>query len=204
MPAGTRSGTGRFTRTVANAARDAKAAELHGQGWTYQRIADELGFASKGKAHEAVQRAFADIPTEGAEAAKLADLERLDRLIEQAWAVMLRPHLAVSNGRVVRRRTGEYECHDDGTERLDDKGQPIPVYADVMDDWPVLAAIAHIRTLIERRAKIYGYEAPSRSRVEVITSDVIESEIARLEGELQANDRVTADTGIPGPPALPA
>lgn len=203
MATGTRGGGGRFRRTPQTAARDQRAAELYGQGKTYQAIADELGFAGRGKAHEAVQRAFADIPTEGAEAAKLADLERLDRLIEQAWAVMLRPHVAVSNGRVVRKFAG-IERDDDGIERLDPDGKTIPVFEDVMDDGPVLAAIDRIRTLIERRAKIYGYEAPSRSRVEVITSDVIESEIARLEGELQANDRDTADSGIPGPPALPA
>jgi hypothetical protein len=193
MTAQTRGGDGAYRRTTQAAARDMEAAELHGQGWSYQRIAGHLGFASKGHAHNAVQRAFADIPTPGAEEAKKADLERLDRLIEQAWAVMLRPHVAISNGHVIRKRTGKYELHPDGTERLDDKGQPIPVWENVLDDGPVLAAVAQIRALVERRAKIFGYEAPSRSRVEVITPDVIEAEIARLEGELSAND--AADSG---------
>lgn len=193
MATGARNGRGQYRRTRESAARDMRAAELHGQGWTYQRIADELGMAGSGKACEAVQRAFASIPTEGAEAAKLADLERLDRLIEQAWAVMLRPHVAVSNGRVVRRFVG-IERDDDGIERLDADGKMIPVFEDVMDDGPVLAAVAHIRALIERRAKIFGYDAPVKSRVEVVTADVIESEITRLEADLAANDPVHPGT----------
>ena len=53
---------GRFSRTEDAAQRDAEAAALRREGWTYQRIADELGFASKGNAHDAVQRASLDGP----------------------------------------------------------------------------------------------------------------------------------------------
>ena len=97
----TRAGNGKFIRTAATIKRDHKAAELRGQGFSFQRIADELGFASKGKAHEAVMRAYADIPSEETEQAKRLDLERIDRLIENAWAIMLRDHVTVSQGRVV-------------------------------------------------------------------------------------------------------
>lgn len=187
MTTRTRGGDGQFRRTAQTVIRDARAAELHGQGWSYQRIADELGFASKGHAHSAVQRAYADIASEGAEQAKKADLERLDRLIEQAWAVMLRPHYAVANGRVVRRFTG-VERDEDGIERLDADGKEIPVFEDVMDDAPILAAVAHIRALLERRARIYGYDAPARSRIEVVTPETIEAHIAALEADLARND----------------
>jgi hypothetical protein len=195
MPEGTHGGNGRFIRTVKSVQRDADAAALRAQGWTFQRIANELGYANKGKARDGVLRAFAEIPYEDLEAARRLDLERIDRLIEQAWQVMERGHVAYSNGQVVRRRTGETEMDDDGFPVLDKAGKPVPVYEEVQDDGPVLAAIDRIRALLERRAKITGYEAPSRSRIEVITADVIESEIARLEGELAANDRDAADTG---------
>lgn len=192
MATRTRGGDGKFRASTQTAIRDARAAELHGQGWSYQRIADELGFASKGHAHDAVQRAYDAIDLAGAEQAKKADLERLDRLIEQAWAVMLRPHFAVANGRVVRRFV-DVERDEDGIERLDADGKEIPVFEDVMDDAPILAAVAHIKGLLERRARIYGYDAPARSRVEVITADMIESQIAELETQLARND--PADTG---------
>jgi hypothetical protein len=196
MATGTRgrSSDGKFTRTAASARRDHKAAELHGQGWTYARIAAELGFASKGKAHEAVMRAYAEIPTEEASQARQADLDRIDRLIEQAWEVMLTPHLTVNNGKVIRQFVG-LETDEDGIERLDMDGKPIPVFADVLDDGPRLAAVNTIKGLLERRARIFGYDAPAKSRVEVITADMIESQIADLESQLARND--PAGTGTP-------
>ena len=182
-----RGGNGRYSRSADTRKRDHRAAELHGQGWSYQRIADELGFASKGHAHNAVMRAFADLPTEGSEEAKRLDLERIDRLIEWNWAVMLRPHLAVSNGKVVRRFVG-IERDKDGIERLDMDGKPIPVFEDVMDDAPGQASATEIRALLEYRAKIFGYAAPARSRIEVVTPETVEAHIAALEAELARND----------------
>jgi hypothetical protein len=178
---------GRFTRSIRTAQRDADAAALRAKGWTYQRIANELGFASKGKAHEAVQRAFADIPTEDVEAAKRLDLERIDRLIEVAWGVMERLHITVSDGRVVGRKIG-VERDEDGIELLDKDGNTIPVYEDILDDGPALNAIDRINRLLERRARIIGYDAPSRSRIEVITSDMIEEKIMQLEAELAGSE----------------
>jgi len=188
MTTGTRDGKGRFSRTVDTARRDAEAASLRAKGRTYDAIAAELRFSGRAKAYEAVQRAYADIPYEGAEEARRLDLERVDRLIEHAWAVLERDHLTVSQGRVVRRFAG-VERDEDGIERLDMDGKPIPVFEDVLDDGPTLAAIREIRGLLERRARMTGYDAPARSRVEFVTEDVIEAEIRKLETQIgQAKD----------------
>jgi hypothetical protein len=183
MATRTKDGKGRFTRTADSRRRDHKAAELRGQGWSFDRIAAGLGFASRGHAHDAVMRAYAEIPTEAAEHAKRLDLERIDRLIEKAWEIMLRDHVTVSQGRVVGKQAG-WQRDDSGEILRDGDGAPIPLYEDVLDDGPALAAIREIRGLLERRAKITGYDAPARSRVEVVTSDMIEQEITRLEAEL--------------------
>jgi len=189
MATGTRArgGGGKFTRTAATIERDHKAAELHGQGWSYRRIAAELGFASGGKAHEAVMRAFADIPTPGSDYAKRLDLERIDRLIEKAWAIALKDHLTVSQGRIVGKLIG-WQRDDDGEILRDGDGKPIGLYEDILDDMPALAAIREIRALLERRARIIGYEAPARSRIEVVTPETVEAHIAALEAELARND----------------
>lgn len=193
MAGGTRSGNGRFKRTVDSAARDMRAAELHGQGWTHERIAAELGFGSRGRVSEAIDRAFSQIATPGAAEAKRLDMERLDRLIEKNWAALERQHFAVSNGRVVRRFVG-LERDEDGIERLDADGKTIPVFEDVQDDAPIAMHTVTILRLIERRAKMYSYDEPVRSRVEVITSDIVEANIAELEAQLGRND--PADTSL--------
>jgi hypothetical protein len=178
---------GKFTRTAAERRRDYRAAELHGQGWSFQRIADELGFASRGHAHNGVMRAYADMPTEEAQQARQADLDRIDRLIEKNWEALERDHVTVSNGRVVRRFVG-VERHEDGIEKLDADGKAIPVFEDVLDDGPVAVHSAVILRLIAQREKIFGYGAPAQSRVEVITADMVESHIADLESQLASND----------------
>lgn len=190
-----RGGNGKFTRTAESRKRDHKAAELRGQGWSYDRIAAELKMASRGHAHDAVMRAYADIPSEGSEQAKRLDLERIDRLIEHAWQIMLRDHVTVSQGRVVGKVTG-VERDGNGEPLYDGDGKPVLIYEDILDDGPALAAIREIRGLLERRAKIIGYEAPARSRVEVITEDVVDAELADLARQVAENDaRAAADTG---------
>lgn len=192
MAGETRSGNGQFRRTPAAAARDMRAADLHGQGWTHERIAAELGYAGRGSVSKAIARAFDAIVTPGAKEAKRLDFERIDRLIELNWAALERQHVTVSNGRVVRRFTG-VERHPDGIEKLDPDGKPIPVFEDVLDDGPVAVHSAVILRLLERRAQMHRYDEPALSRVEVITEGMVESHIARLESELAAND--AADTG---------
>lgn len=191
---GTRDGKGRYSRTVDTARRDADAAALRAQGRTFDQIAAELRFSSRAKAYEAVRRAYADIPYEGAEEARRLDLERIDRLIEHCWAVMEREHLTVSQGRIIGKRIGWERDEVTGEVLRDADGEPVPVYEDILDDGPGMTAVREIRGLLERRAKITGYDAPAKSRIEVITADMIETQIAELESQLASNDQ-PADTG---------
>ena len=192
-----RGGDGKFIRTIKTAQRDFDAAELHAKGWSFERIAASLGFASRGHAHDAVTRALRDTPYEGAELDKLLDLRRIDILIERAFRVADTTHVTVSQGKIMSRQVG-VERDDDGIERLDMDGKPIPVYEDIIDDAPILAAIREIRGLLKRRADIIGYDAPSKSRVEVVTQDVFYAALAQLEADVGANG---ADRGTPGSPA---
>jgi len=187
-PAGKpRSGKGRYIRAADSRKRDFQAAELRGRGFSLQRIADELGFASKGHAHNAVMRAYAEIPSPQAEHGRQLDLERLDRLIEKAWEIMLKAHVTISQGRIVGKLVG-WQRDDNGEILYNGDGKPVGLYEDILDDGPALMAIREIRALLERRAKIMGYEAPARSRIEVVTPETIEAHIAALEAELAGND----------------
>jgi hypothetical protein len=195
MAAGTsgRGPGGKFTRTIHSIRRDNKAAELRAMGWTFQRIADELGYANRQKAKDGVDRAIAEVPTEAVEQAKHLDLERIDRLIAAAWEVLERKHVTVSQGRIVGRFAGFAKDPDTGETVRNADGEPMPVYDELEDDAPVLNAIDRLEKLIARRGKILGYEAPARSRIEVITEDAVDAELRRLEQEIAERER--ADSG---------
>lgn len=182
MTEATRDGHGRYTRCPDTAARDAQAAALRGQGATYQQIADRLGMGNRGDAHKAVERALVATLQEPCETLRTLEAGRLDRLTAEAWAVLERRHVVVSNGRVVRRQVGT-ETAEDGTEQ--------PVYEEVLDDAPVLAAIDRLLKISERRAKLFGLDAPSR--LQVLTLDAIDAEIARLNAQLADLDPMDDD-----------
>lgn len=134
-----RNSRGAFVRTPETARRDAEAAELRAQGYTYQQIADQLRYSDKGEAHHAVQRALQAIVKEPAEKLRTLELARLDAMYEAAMRVLERKHVTVSNGQVIR---------------LDN--EPIE------DDTPVLQAIDRLLKVQERRARLLGLDAPKQ------------------------------------------
>jgi hypothetical protein len=195
MTTRTRDGNGRYIRTIKAVQRDFDAAEMRGKGASYGRIASELGFASRGHAHDAVTRALRDLPYEGAEDDKLLDLDRIDRLIEHSWAVMEREHITVSHGRIVGKQIGWQRDEKTGEIIRDGDGVPVPLYEDLPDDGPGMTAVREIRQLLERRAKIIGYDAPAKSRIEVVTKDVFAAAMADLEARVAANDAADRSAG---------
>lgn len=54
-----------------------------------------------------------------------------------------------------------------------------------------LLAVDRVLAIISQRSQLIGTEAPIKARVEVVTEDVIDAEIRRLEAELE-------DRGVPG------
>ncbi|MCX4601202.1 hypothetical protein OG402_11955 [Streptomyces anulatus] len=137
-------GDGQFVRSLTTAERDAEAARLRSLGWTYPRIAAELGFNHRADAWNAVQRVLKDTVREAGEELRTLELERLDALYVAASEVLEREHVTVSNGRVV-------DLH----------GSPLP------DDGPVLAAIDRLLKIQERRARLLGLDAPTKQNISI-------------------------------------
>ena len=88
-------GNGRYEKGYEAAQRDAEAARLRTRHWTYQQIADELGYASRGAAYDGVQRALQAVVREPAEELRTLELERLDRLARAAEQVLEAHHVRV-------------------------------------------------------------------------------------------------------------
>lgn len=149
---------------AATAERRRQAVALRLSGHSWDSIAAQLGYAGKAAAHKDVTRALAANRTELAETVddmRQAELERLDELTREAWAVMRREHVTVSHGRVVRKQVG-WEVDENGKRLFNDEGEPIPVWEDLLDDAPVLQAIDRLVKISHRRAALLGLDAPVR------------------------------------------
>jgi hypothetical protein len=131
---------GQYVRTPETAQRDAQAAELRAQGWSYDKIADHLGFYDRVGARTAVRRALTDIVKGPAEKLLAIHMERLETLYEAAMEVMEADHVVVSHGRII---TGE-------------DGQPLK------DNGPKLAAIREARATLESFRKLTGLDQPAK------------------------------------------
>lgn len=152
--------SGRFTRTIGGAQRDAEAARLRSRGLSLRQIADALGYANESGAYKAVQRALAAVPVEAAEELRRLHRRQLDYLARRAWAVLECEHpLIAANGRIVE--------HD---------GRPLL-------DWrPVLRAIDALLRIMEREARLMGLDAPLR--VDRFALPTLDAQIERLRNQL--------------------
>jgi hypothetical protein len=135
-----RDGRGHYIRTPATAERDARAADLRAQNWTFQRIADELGYGDKTTARDAVRRALTDIVRGPAEKLLAIHMERLETLYEAAMEVMEADHVVVSHGQIIK---GE-------------DGQPLK------DNGPKLAAIREARQTLDAFWNLAGMKKPAK------------------------------------------
>jgi hypothetical protein len=154
----------RQRRSIEQVERDARAVELRRRNLNYRQIANELGFSSVASAHGAVQRGLADTVAETNDEVRRLELDRLDDMARAALRVLAKTHYAVSHGQVVRHPvTGEA----------------------LVDDGPTLAALDRLLKIMDRRAKYLGLDAPTR--VEVLTIDMIDDEISKLQQELIRN-----------------
>lgn len=158
---------GEYVRTIEAAERNAEAARLHATGWSYTRIAERYK-VSKRHAVRMVQAALADAGKQDREAALAIELAKLDGYEHALLEVLTRHHVTVNNGRVITLN-----------------GTPL------LDDGPVVVAVAGLLRVSERRSKLRGLDAPARQTVTVITEDAVDAELRRLEAELA--DRAPSD-----------
>lgn len=161
MTTGGRDNQGRFARTLRGAERDAEACRLRASGYSYGDIASQLGYGNKSNAYRSIKAALHNTVRDGADDYRELVLLELDAMAREAWAVVTREHVLVSHGQVVRR-----------------DGQPI------RDFGPVLAALNCLVKINGEKRKVVGVDAPAKSRLEVLTLDVIDAKIAELEAEL--------------------
>lgn len=133
-----------------------RAIELRARGRTWEQIATEVGYRSRGAAATAVRRELdkriKDVDL-AAEQHRAIELEKLDAQERAAWGVLEREHVHISAGKIVR--LGEPDIDEQGQAFIaEGRGEP------VKDDAPVLQAIDRLLKIGERRARLLGLDQP--------------------------------------------
>jgi hypothetical protein len=156
-----RGSRGQLALSPAKVARDAEACRLRTRGLAYREIALVLGYSSESAVRQAVKRILDRTAGEASAELRALELARLDVLWRAALEVLEAYHVAVNDGKVIY---------------LDEDGPPL------VDHIPVLHAIDRMLSISQQRARLTGLNAPTR--VQVLTMDVVDAEIARLTAEL--------------------
>ena len=92
--------SGRHRNTALAAARRTRAVELRTQGWTYDAIAEELGYAHRATVYAIVHKALATHEAGETEYLRELETQRLDRLQGAVWdRAMTGDVAAITEGR---------------------------------------------------------------------------------------------------------
>ena len=144
-------------KTIRREERIERELELRRRGLTYEQIAEQVGIANKGTVYRDIMAALKrQAERNDGKAAELRALElgKLDDLERAAQRVLTARHVTVNNGKVIYDPTAA-----DHTPMLDDE--------------PVLRAIATLLRIAERRARLLGLDAPAKLEQSGETESVV-------------------------------
>lgn len=134
-----------------------KLVELKRDGrYTWQQIADQAGYSSRGAAcqdYHRILKAIQDETNAGLDDIRREHLAGLIEIRRVAVEVMRRDHVHMSGGKVTREVIGVHAGDDGPVYEL---GDP------VLDDGPALAAIDRIAKVDAQIAQLLGLNAPTR------------------------------------------
>ena len=134
------------------------------EGHEWHDIAQALDYASAAAACKDYTRAMQQRRAELDEQQTLMRTESTEQLLaarREVWKVLRTEHVTVSHGKVVRRQVG-WEVDEHGGRLFNADDEPIPVYEDLLDDAPVLAAVDRLVKIEDQLAKLWGYVAPTK------------------------------------------
>jgi hypothetical protein len=164
---------------AAIAERRARVLAMRIEQRPYAEIAAALGISEAVAAKDyerAVEARGAELDAQRDVAVQI-EVAKLDALERECWRVLRAPHIVVQQGRVV--------CDADG--------KPLA------DDAPVLQAVDRLERIAARRARLRGYDAPTKVEVD----DARRAEIEKYAAELAAwvagveQGRAADDPGSP-------
>ena len=168
-------------RSAETMERDHQAYDLFRRGLSYRQIAAQMEYASSSTAHEAVRRAARENAVDPLEAAAARQvfLDRFQDYRRAAQRVLSTRHYVAST------QSGKLVHGPDGNPLIDDD--------------PALRALDRLLKIDDMELRVRDLYPATKSRVEIVTEDVIEAEIRKLEAEVAQRSR--DETGAPPLPA---
>jgi hypothetical protein len=166
-----------MARTIEARERDYKALDMHRRGFTYRQIGAELGWTSTASVGPAISRALKEMTKVDPDEIVKVMRDRLDDYRRQAWRVLGRTHYVTTQSGAVARH---------------------PVTGDpLVDDAPVLQALDRLLKYDVEERKMLGVDAPTKTRVEVITESDVDAAIRELTEKHAAMDLEGLSVGDP-------
>jgi len=152
-------------------------------GWTQERIAEQHGI-TQSRVSQIIQDVRDSIPDEERQALITTEVERLDRVLVEAFDVLDTPHYVVNAGKIVHEIT-EYAQDDDGNVLLDEDGNPKAAkLAKLLDDGPRLQAVDRILKISAERRRLLGLDEPQELRATLTqTSPEVLERIRRAKAQ---------------------
>ena len=173
------------------AQRRARVLAMRVEQRPYREIAAELGIpetTARDDYAAAVKERHTELDKQR-DTAVAIETAKLDAMEQAVWQVLRARHVTVSQGRIVGRYTGKFLRDEDSEIIRDGTGKPVLEVEEIEDDAPVLAATDRLIKIAERRARLRGYDAPTKVEVDDARRAQIEAyaaELAAWVGELDA------------------
>lgn len=157
--------------------------ELRRQRLTFKEIGERIG-RSAPRAHQLYTAALADITRLTVENHVDEMLDQLDLVERAVLAVLHRHHVTVSQGHTVSEIAGHWpmiDVHGVPLTVADSAGNPVhnpaagephpkagdPIYGDALiDDGPTMDAARTLITIMSRKAKLLGTDAPAKVSID--------------------------------------
>lgn len=170
---------------VATETQRLRASVLEGRvkGWSFPRCAMELGI-TQGYAYKLYKEAMRQIVEPGVKEVRDLELTRLDGMTEECYNILEAEFYLVNGGKVVR----DVVVDEDGKVVLDDDQQPKLMR--VRDYHIKLAAMDRLLKIGERRARLLGLDAPTKT---ALTDPTGEKPMEIVQVYLPSNGRDAED-----------
>jgi hypothetical protein len=161
-----RNGRGRYTLSPDTARRRDRAVQLRAEGWTYARIAEEVGYASAASALKAINAALAAIPQQSCEELVRSETARLEAIDAVLSEILARPPVKTTS--IGRTQWDVRTCSCPTKARTDRDHDPDCQVQPVLAMEVVIAAAKERRQVGESLRRMRGADAQAGSPSVVI------------------------------------